>query len=244
MSSKSLLSNVLTSDGSTQTVKKKKKKNQITNPSTRKGKTPTVLTKTKRSQKQLNVRGNVKGNVEANNKRRPRKATAKVILSQKPDSPTLPTANSRRAVSNQDSANPQSDTLVEAKINNEVSKIAKQAPSIIRSAMLANNRGAVQNLLKPEGLEVKLMEDRGRYLPKQAVKLLDLFYQQYAPQDLKWVHKGKTKTGLYYLLGKVQCNTNGSTKPSTATKTAEVALYLVYKIKNSRVQIQNLELDR
>ncbi len=127
-------------------------------------------------------------------------------------------------------------------------KVAKEAPFIIQEAILTANQTTMFKLLKPDGLEVNLMSNRGRYLPKEAIKLLSLFYQQYTPTSLKWVHKGRTKSGLHYVLGKLQCLTNiGQAKSSTPkpeAKTTEVALYLVYRIKNSQVMIQNLELDR
>lgn len=158
----------------------------------------------------------------------------------------------KRALSHtSDTLIPRLDTVAKASAtepSQAQQKVAKEAPIIIQEAILATNQTTMLKLLKPDGLEVNLMSNRSRYLPKEAIKLLSLFYQQYTPTSLKWVHKGRTKSGLHYVLGKLQCLTNiGQAKfnsPKSEAKTTEVALYLVYRIKNSQVMIQNLELDR
>lgn len=110
----------------------------------------------------------------------------------------------------------------------------------LKSTLNLVNAAQLKPLLNAGGLEMKVMQTEGRYSPDGATKLLGLFFQNYKPVGFKLDHKGKTETGLGYLIGHYICNPTTQDKSQRQTI---VQLYLVYKLRQNTVSIQTLELD-
>lgn len=115
--------------------------------------------------------------------------------------------------------------------------VAASSQQIVAS-LNSGSGEAIKGTLDDGGIELKILGNSGRYAPNEAAKVLDLFFSQYKPQSTAVLHKGKTKSGLTYMMGKMTCtNLKDGNKPS------EVDLYVVYKVNGNTISIRNLELN-
>jgi hypothetical protein len=112
---------------------------------------------------------------------------------------------------------------------------------IIRSALINSQAETVAQSFRASGGELTFQGERKRVGPEEVKQFMHYFYEQYRPQAFTVVHKGETKEGLQYVLGRLPCQPLAA-KAAAAKPVTEFPIYLVYRISDGRVQIQNLEI--
>lgn len=104
----------------------------------------------------------------------------------------------------------------------------------IKSTEVALRSGSSKELVKyfNEGIEISVNNQRGNYSTTQAEFIIKDFFKKHPPAKFEYLHKGASKEGLRYAMGRY-----------TATDSRVFRIYLVVKQAQGKFLIDTLNIS-